>query len=228
VSCNGEAAAVKFKTRSVPVQKAGSAVLFRAGMEVDVDGAPNAYGPDNSGLDFTANAKDGSKFVGVVTDAEGKPVIQESGAFKGFYVSTTSLHAAHANERDPATYVDATKISYIVLPPEMAKQFGIVLGDLAVVTNQESGKSSFAIYADVGPHGKIGEGSVALAEAIGLNANPRHGGTGKPIISYLVFPMSGLGQGKLRSSDEINSSAGQEFATWGGNDRLNDCLSEGH
>jgi hypothetical protein len=40
--CNGEAAPVKFKTRAFPVQKVGSAVLFRARMEVDVDGAPNA------------------------------------------------------------------------------------------------------------------------------------------------------------------------------------------
>ena len=32
-------------TRTVSVQKIGNAVLFRAGMQIDVDGAPNAYGP---------------------------------------------------------------------------------------------------------------------------------------------------------------------------------------
>ena len=52
------------------------------------------------------------------------------------------------------------------------------------------------------PHGKIGEGSVALAHALGLDDNPRHGGTGDPSIAYLVFPKSGLGPGKLRTARE--------------------------
>jgi hypothetical protein len=177
-------------------------------------------------LDFTANAKDGEKFVGVVTDANGKPVVQQSGAFKGFYVSTTSLQAAHGDQNDPATYVDATKIPYIVLPPELAKQFGVVLGDLAVVTNHLNGRSSFALYADQGPHGKVGEGSAALAGAIGINPSPRDGGTNKPIIFYLVFPKSGLGQGKLRTLEEIETSAGKEYDKWGGNQRLDSCRLE--
>src|ERR1043166_2110067 len=65
-SCGGsEAVVVQFQARTFPVQKIGRAVLFQAGMSVDADGAPNAYGPHNKGLDFIANARNGGRFVGV-------------------------------------------------------------------------------------------------------------------------------------------------------------------
>ena len=223
-SCaSSQAVDVQFEARTSPAQKIGDAVLFYAGMYVDADGAPNAYGPRNRGLDFTANAVRGGRFLSVATNPDGKPVIQRSGRFKGFYVSTTSLHNAAGSPMVPSTYVDARKIPYIVLPPEFMKQFGVALGDLAVVTNRRNGKSSFAIFADVGPHGKIGEGSVALAHALGLNDDPRHGGIGDSSIAYLVFPGSGLGPDKLRSEKEIKTSALRAFRRWGGARRLRAC-----
>ncbi len=223
-SCVGyEAVDVQFQARTFPAQKIGNAVLFRAGMYVDADGAPNAYGPHNRGLDYIANAKNGGKLSSVALRADGTPVIQRHGHFKGFYVSTTSLRSAAGSPIAPATYVDARKIPYFVLPPEFMGQFGIALGDLAMVTNLKTGKSSFAIFADVGPHGKIGEGSIALAHALGLNDNPRHGGTVNPSIAYLVFPKSGLGQGKLRTARDINHSGLKVFRQWGGAMRLKTC-----
>jgi hypothetical protein len=218
-----ETADVQFEARAFPAQKIGDAVLFHAGMYVDADGAPNAYGPHNRGLDFTANAVRGGRFLSVATHPDGKPVIQRSGRFKGFYVSTTSLRNAAGSLTAPGTYVDARKIPYIVLPPEFIKQFAVALGDLAMVTNRRNGKSSFAIFADVGPHGKIGEGSVALARALGLNDDPRYGGTGNSSIAYLVFPKSGLGPGKLRSAKEIKTSGLRAFRRWGGVRRLRAC-----
>jgi hypothetical protein len=218
-----ETADVQFEARTFPAQRIGDAVLFQSGMYVDADGAPNAYGPHNRGLDFTANAVRGGRFLSVALHPDGRPVIQRSGRFKGYYVSTTSLHNAAGSPTNPGTYVDARKIPYIVLPPEFMKQFSVALGDLAVVTNQKNGRSSFAIFADVGPHGKIGEGSVALARALGLNDDPRYGGTGNPDIAYLVFPRSGLGPGKLRSAREIRSSTQRVFRRWGGAGRLRAC-----
>ena len=163
-SCTGNTVVdVQFEARTFPAQKIGNAVLFKSGMYVDADGAPNAYGPNNRGLDFTANALRDGRFLSVATHPDGKPVIQRSGRFKGFYVSTTSLHNVAGSPTAPGTYVDARKIPYIVLPPEFMKQFGVALGDLAMVTNLKNGKTSFAIFADIGPRGKIGEGSVALA-----------------------------------------------------------------
>jgi hypothetical protein len=223
-SCAGhEAAEVQFQTRTFPLQKIGTALLFRAGMYVDADGAPNAYGPHNLGLDFIANAKSGGRLVSVALRADGQPVIQRSGRFKGFYVSTTSLRNASGSPTAPGTYVDARKIPYFVLPPEFIRQFGVALGDLAMVTNLKNGRSAFAIFADVGPTGKIGEGSVALARALGLDDNPRSGGTGAPSIAYLVFPRSGLGPGRLRTAKQIRASASKVFQQWGGAKRLQGC-----
>jgi hypothetical protein len=214
---------VQFEARAFPAERIGDAILFHAGMYIDADGAPNAYGPNNRGLDFTANAVRSDRFLSVALHPDGTPVIQRSGRFKGFYVSTTSLRNAAGSPKVPGTYVDARKIPYIVLPPEFMKQFGVTLGDLAVVTNQRNGKTSFAIFADVGPHGKIGEGSVALARALGLNDDPRHGGTGDSSIAYLVFPKSGLGPGKLRSARESRSSTLRVFRRWGGARRFREC-----
>ena len=223
-SCTGrETADVQFEARAFAAQKIGDAVLFHAGMYVDADGAPNAYGPHDRGLDFTTNALRNGRFQSVALHPDGRPVIQRSGRFKGFYVSTTSLHNAAGSPTVPATYVDARKIPYIVLPPEFIKRFDVALGDLALVTNQRNGRTSFAIFADVGPHGKIGEGSVALARALGINDDPRYGGTGDSTIAYLVFPKSGLGPGKLRSAREIRSSAMRVFRQWGGAGRLREC-----
>jgi hypothetical protein len=223
-SCPGrEITQVQFEARTFPAQRIGGAVLFHAGMYVDADGAPNAYGPRNRGLDFTANALRGGRFLSVALHPDGSPVIQRSGRYKGFYVSTTSLHNAGGSLAAPTTYVDARKIPYIVLPPEFMQQFGVALGDLAMVANRKNGKSSFAIFADVGPHGKIGEGSVALARALGLNDNPRDGGTSVASIAYLVFPKSGLGPGKLRTMREIKTSGVKAFRRWGGARLLREC-----
>lgn len=220
---DSDAAEVQFQARTFPVQKIGGAVLFHAGMSVDADGAPNAYGPHNKGLDFIANAKNGGRFVGVATRADGTPIIQRSGPFRGYYVSTTSLRNTAGSVSASSTYVNAGKIPYVVLPPEFMDQFGVALGDLAVVINRKNGKSSPAIFADVGPRGRIGEGSVALARALGLDANPRRGGTGVPSIAYLVFPGSGLGPGRLRTAREIKSSTFKTFREWGGAKRLKAC-----
>lgn len=225
--CQGsEAVSVPMKSRSFVVQKIGSAVLFESGMEVDADGAPNAYGPGDIGLDYTANARNGQAWAGVATDTDGNPVTQKTGPYQGYYVSTTSLQSAGGNPSNPSTYVDATKISYIALPPEFVKQFGIVLGDLALIMNQANGRSAYAIYADVGPHGKIGEGSVALANALGFeHANPRHGGASGG-IRFLVFPKSGLGQGKLRTQEDIDTLAAELFRSWGGTEKMAACSQQ--
>jgi hypothetical protein len=223
-SCAGsEVREVAFRLATFPVQKIAGAVLFHAGLYVDADGAPNAYGPNNKGLDFTANAKNGGRFTSVVLGPDGQPMLQRSGRFKGFYISTTSLRNAAGSAQATETYLNAAKVPYFVLPPEFIDQFGVTLGDLALVTNTANGRSAFAIFADVGPRGKIGEGSIDLAHALGLDSNPRNGGTSKPNIAYLVFPGSGLGPGKLRTAKQVSASGARVFHKWGGDRRLRAC-----
>jgi hypothetical protein len=208
---------------TVPITSISSAVLFETGLAIDADGAPNAYGPHDRGLDLTAHARGRRGWAGVVADERGQPVLQKRGPYRGYYVSTTSLEDANiSKDANPKKYVDARRIPYIVLPLDVAGRFGIRLGDFAVVSNQRNGRFAYAIYADVGPAGKLGEGSMALARALGLSSNPRRGGVDDGIL-FLVFPGSGRGPGRLRTLKEINRSAARLYKTWGGSKRLRAC-----
>jgi hypothetical protein len=210
---------LRIEERTVPISSISSAVLFETGLAIDADGAPNAYGPHNRGLDLTVDARGRKGWAGVLADERGHPVMQKRGPYRGYYISTTSLEDASTRDGDPRKYVDARKIPYIVLPLEVSGKFGIRLGDFAVVSNQTNGRLAYAIYADVGPSGKLGEGSMALAKALGLPSNPRDGGV-EDGVWFLVFPGSGRGPGKLRTLKEINRSAARLYKAWGGSKRL--------
>jgi len=164
------------------------AFFFISGMTIDADGAPNAYHPDDFGLDAVANAGAPGNWNGIITDQDGAPLIQqESDPFPGYYISCTSLFDDTKMFTDPATYVDASRIPYIALPQDLADREGLQLGDFSFVMNLENGKSSFAIYADIGT---IGEGSIALADALSISSDARRGGQSDGIL-YLLFPGSG-------------------------------------
>ncbi len=220
-----ESTSLRMEVGTVPIASIANAVFFEAGLAIDADGAPNAYGPHDKGLDLTVHARGRKGWAGVLADERGQPVLQKRGPYRGYYVSTTSLEDANTRrDADPRKYVDARKIPYIVLPSDVAGRFGIRLGDFAVVSNQSNGRFAYAyaIYADVGPSGKLGEGSMALAKALGLPANPR-GGAVEEGVWFLVFSGSGQGPGKLRTLKEINRSAARLYKTWGGSKRLRAC-----
>ncbi len=207
-------------TQDVPIwQLPGSqAFFFLSGITIDADGAPNAYHPDNIGLDDLANAGGPGHWDGVMTDNDGNPLIQgPDDPFPGFYVSCTSLSDRTKPRNDPTRYVDASKIPYIVLPRDVAAQGGARLGDFAVVVNLRNGKSSSAIFADVGT---FGEGSIALANNLGIWSDARQGGRRGGIL-YLVFP--GSGNRQPRTVDEIQSETEKLFKDWGGVAKLTAC-----
>jgi glycosyl hydrolase group 75 (putative chitosanase) len=194
------------------------AFFFVSGMAIDADGAPNAYNPDDTGLDELANAGEPSHWDGIITDREGNPLIQqESDPFPGYYISCTSLSDETKKFTDPTGYVDASKIPYVVLPEDVADRGGARLGDFAVVMNLRNGKSSFAIYADFGT---LGEGSVALADALGIRSDARHGGASDGIL-YLLFP--GSGNLRPRTNGEIQSAGEKLLSDWGVTKKLSSC-----
>ena len=192
--CTRESAVQVGKTG---VTRAGAALVWTSGMAIDADGAPNAYHPTpGTGLDHLANAGTPGNWWGVVTDdgtANGTPVVQgPDDPFPGYYVSPTSLVDKTKGVRDPRRYVDSTSIPYLALPPEMLASKlsgGAKLGDFAAVIDS-AGDVAYAIVADVGPRGKLGEGSIALADALGIPSNPRRGGRASG-LTYVVFPGSG-------------------------------------
>lgn len=71
--------------------------------------------------------------------------------------------------------LNAEEVPYVVVPPEIIEDVkGIVLGCHALVTYK--GKSIEAVVGDVGPHTKLGEFSIALFKAFGINDSPLDGG----------------------------------------------------
>jgi Fungal chitosanase of glycosyl hydrolase group 75 len=201
----------------------GRAFYFVTGMTIDADGAPNAYNPDDTGLDELANAGEPARWNGIITDRNGDPLIQQqSDPFPGYYISCTSLSDRTRKFEDPTRYVDASKIPYLALPQDVADWGGARLGDFAVVMNLRNGKSTFAIYADVGT---VGEGSVALADALGIRSDARYGGESEGIL-YLWFP--GSGNLQPRTIAEIQEE-GEKLLLhyWGGREKSFSCAENG-
>lgn len=206
--------------RTVPVWEITNpkSFYFVSRMTIDADGAPNAYNRSDTGLDALANAGGPDGWDGIITDRNGNPLIQQQAdPFPGYYISCTSLSDKSKRFSDPTGYVDASKIPYIALPPEVADPGGARLGDFAVVVNLKNGKYSFAIYADIG---SFGEGSVALAEQLGISSDARQGGQHDGVL-YLLFP--GSGNGRPRTLDEIRNQGKTLLQEWGGQSQLDLC-----
>lgn len=205
----------------LPIWRLGeedSGFFFSAGMAIDADGAPNAYNAENTGLDDLSNAGYPGHWDGVLQDREGNPLVQGlDDPFPGYYISCTSLADWSKDRFDPTRFVDASKIPYIALPGDLARATGARLGDFATVLNMRNGKFSHAIFADIGA---LGEGSIALADNLGIWSNARAGGAWGGIV-YLVFP--GSGDHRPKSIEEIDAVASKLFEDWGGADRIRSC-----
>jgi hypothetical protein len=165
-------------------------------MDVDVDGAPNAYGPPGKPtLDALMNAhyleRGDQAIVGYLVDDRGKPILQgPKDPSPGYYISQTAFaDAANHNERDPRCYVDARKINYVVRG-DHARRRGVRVGDFVAVYSKRSQKAVFAIVGDTGnPTGD--EGSLHLLQELGY---PFHDGMSgsvtRPEIIIRFYPNS--------------------------------------
>jgi hypothetical protein len=205
------------------------AFFFDTGLAIDADGAFRAYHPqERLGLDILAHAGRPGNWWALSTDNDrksGRPVLQgESDPAPGYYVSMTALYdSRNPNPQDPHRYVDAMKIPYVVLPLEGFHHAR--LGDFATVVNLQNGKIAAALVADESTSElKVGEGSIALADALGVDSDPRYGGRDRG-IAYVIYP--GSGNGEPRALEDIFASSQRLFAAWGGLDKLNACLATG-
>ena len=203
-----------------------NARLCQTGMMINADGAPNAYHPKDIGIDHLRNAgappKDNDhaphsdwEWWGIVTK-NGKPVVQAAGPWAGYYISTTALINPGQAEDNPSRYIDSNKIPFIVVPN--IDKGRAMIGDMAWVINRATGQESPAIIADLGPKDKIGEGSIELARRLGINPDPKTGGTTEDDILYIAFP--GSGNKKGQSLPRIETLAKSHFDAWGGMDRV--------
>lgn len=209
------------KIGNTDVKSINGAFCFRSGLRIDADGAPTAYGDKSTNpLDHLANAGHPGNWWGIVTHngkPDGVPVVQGAGdPAPGYYVSPTSLVDRSKKAADPTKYVNSCVVPYISLPPELLKQ-GVKMGDVAILHYPTTGLTCVVLVADCGPHGKIGEGSIAAAAALGIPSNARHGGIDGGLIT-VVFP--GTSKGWPRTSGEIQDQGHSLLLAWGGLDKL--------
>jgi hypothetical protein len=210
----------------VPVYKengGNNAIFYQTGMTIDADGAYKCYhADDNLALSPLAMGGYPGNWWGVVTDANGNPVVQgPNDPAPGYYVSQTSLEDQSMDRTNPNRYVDAVTIPYMVLPPQLMNACGAKLGDIAAIYNKNNNKVTYAIFADVGLETHIGEASIAAAHNLGLELVNKEGGAASG-ITYLVFP--GSGNGTKKTPGEINSLGTSLLNTWGGLQKLQSIL----
>ncbi len=171
-------------------------VEITVSMAVDVDGAPNSYGPnDRDALDFELNAHVGArktgKIVGFLTERDGRtPVVQKKelgDPCPGFFVSTTGYSDKNNNRaNDPRRYVNAAEINY-TLHAKAARAAGVKLGDFCVVHSLRTRSSVFAIVGDSG-NSSGAEGSLALLQRLGYKVqNGKAGGEDEEKIIVRYF-----------------------------------------
>jgi hypothetical protein len=209
---------VSIATVSTWQRNGHNALFYQTGLKIDADGSPRAYHPEDLGLDFNYNGGSNGVWWGVVTNDKGQPVVQgPNDPAPGYYVSGTSLEDKSKANEDPYRYVNAEEIPYIVLPEKLYKTAQVNLGDFAAVINKSNGKMAYAIFADIGPPEKLGEGSIMLANELDINSSPKFGGADEGII-YIVFP--GSGNGNPRSKEEIRSEGEILLKEWGGKELL--------
>lgn len=128
----------------------------------------------------------------------------------------TSLHYAGSGKP-----LDARYVRYFVLPEGFNGQGNhppVYLGDVAAVLY--NGKLAYAIFGDAGAvqHGlgsQLGEGSMALAEDLGIPNDPANGGVANG-VTYIIFPGSGPNPTDVLSSDQMNSIGHDLFVAAGG------------
>lgn len=84
--------------------------------------------------------------------------------------------------------LDASTLPFVVIPLASTRfryaDHGIGIGQIALVLYED--RMVFGIFGDAGPAAIIGEGSFAMAEALGIPSNPSTGGVDSG-VTYLVF-----------------------------------------
>ncbi|MCU1682819.1 MAG: hypothetical protein JWQ81_3558 [Amycolatopsis sp.] len=142
---------------------------------------------------------------GMAVDCDGQRTSQCNENTDCCFYNDTSFHQS---DRQP---LNAAQLPYVVIPlPSSVWSYqdaGIHGGDvLAVIYN---GHVEYAVFGDEGPSDSIGEASYATAQSLGIDPDPKTGGTAGP-VTYIVFKNS-----QLSTIEDHNSavSQGHTFAT---------------
>lgn len=203
-------------------------------MAVDADGAPNAYHPQNTGIDALANAgfPNGGWRSVLVVDPEdaSRPFVQPDGEFAGFFVAKTTLQDRALPETDPHRYVDSRLVPYLVFPGAFHAIIGTgTFGDVGAALNLDNDKESPLIVADAGPrNAPLREVSIRLAENLGgQNVNPRNGsGMPRGRFAYVVLPKSKSAPPWPVSAEDLRRRGAAALSAVGGWAAVRACIDQ--
>jgi len=129
------------------------------------------------------------KFHGCQVDTDG------SGAYR--HTEDSCRQNQTSLKRSDHTSLDTDRDNFFVLPPSVAKAYGIKKGDLGWLVQESTGKAVPVVLGDFGPEGKLGEASVAALKSLGYsNVNGRNGVSGDG-FKIVFVPGSGDGTGDI-------------------------------
>lgn len=185
------------------------------------DVTPLDWGSPLKGLDFMGLLPDGTLVMqtDLDTDADGSP------NYKKLDPKYGRPGTAYCYPGMPDSALDAEKVPYIVMPGTkndagklVFRELGFAKGDLTAVL--WGGRLRFAIFGDVGPEDKIGEGSVRLVTDLGYDPFNSDGEIVRGIPSNVVtllFKGSAIKDLKPANAEaSIRAKAAEIFATLGG------------
>jgi hypothetical protein len=236
-----------------------NAIAFASQMQVNTDGAPDSYHPDDIGITHICNGvsvgptctwkaqclpefrqakAEGFRgptricFFAMATNASGAPLIQGNTDPKpGYFVSTTALKQPGQSSRTPQAQLDSNTVPFAVIPTtwQRSDQPGPRLGNFGVAYRRSNGKLAYFVIGDTGPRNKLGEGSVALHQALGNDPFVTRNGVRRALkgiggrdVLYLLFPDSAQ-TGERLDAASIEHMARPLLDRFGGIEGLKAC-----
>ncbi|MEV4136073.1 ricin-type beta-trefoil lectin domain protein [Dactylosporangium sp. NPDC049742] len=170
------------------------------------------YATDDGGAETVAICKNGSAYFWTADmdiDCDGISTARCNASTDPWYQAQTSFTTS------TGAYFTSDVTRYFVVPLPSSRftysANGIRAGSVAAVVY--NGRVAYAVFADEGPSNIIGEGSYALAVALGIDPNPASGGTAGP-VTFIVFPSSV--PSPVESNTAIDATGSAAATAWVG------------
>jgi hypothetical protein len=114
-----------------------------------------------------------------------------------YYMSQTAANDSMGNP------LDAAALPYVVVPGVSTRwsyrSAGLSMGSVVAVIYKD--KVEYGVLGDVGPTASIGEASYRMAELLGIDPDPRIGGTSDE-VAYIAFIGTGAKVSPIESHDK--------------------------